>query len=525
MLTSTTPYRHALPDNLILKSISDPDDAERLALFNGQVFGQGVAQMTRSLILNHPSTRPEYWLYIEDEATEQIVSSLCLLPWQWRYEDVTLKAGEMGIVGTLETYRNRGLIRALDTRFKELLRDGEFDLSHIQGIPYFYRQFGYEYAMPLEPGWHLELHHIPDTLADTRYSFRRATADDIPALMRLYDEAARSLNVSTLRDADTWRFMLEHTAGTDLEGEIWLILDAVAQPIAYWRIASHGFGTGLIVSETSRLNIDAAHALLHQLKALAILRDKPGIRFNLPVTNDLLHVARTFGAQDRGTYAWQIHLVDVARLLRKLAPVLECRIDASLFAGFSQKVNLNLYRETFELHFERGKLLAVNNIGFREFDEIRIPPLLLAPLIFGYRSREELCYSHPDVSIGGQSQLLIDTLFPKLAERKDSLAGYTSGGEQQMCAIGRALMARPKLLLLDEPSMGLAPIFVEKIFEIVAEINAQGTPILLVEQNALMALDAASRGYVLETGKIALEGPAKELRQNEQVRKAYLGEE
>jgi len=117
------------------------------------------------------------------------------------------------------------------------------------------------------------------------------------------------------------------------------------------------------------------------------------------------------------------------------------------------------------------------------------------------------------------------TLFPRLAERKSQKAGTMSGGEQQMCAIGRALMARPKLLLLDEPSMGLAPIFVEKIFEIVKEINDQGTPILLVEQNALMALDAADRGYVLETGKIALEGPAKELRTNEQVRRTYLGEE
>ena len=115
-------------------------------------------------------------------------------------------------------------------------------------------------------------------------------------------------------------------------------------------------------------------------------------------------------------------------------------------------------------------------------------------------------------------------LFPRLAERRSQRAGTMSGGEQQMVAMGRALMARPKLLLLDEPSMGLAPIFVEKIFEIVAEINAQGTPILLVEQNALMALDAASRGYVLETGRIALEGPAKDLRDNEQVRKTYLGE-
>jgi branched-chain amino acid transport system ATP-binding protein len=114
-------------------------------------------------------------------------------------------------------------------------------------------------------------------------------------------------------------------------------------------------------------------------------------------------------------------------------------------------------------------------------------------------------------------------LFPRLAERRQQKAGTMSGGEQQMVAMGRALMARPKLLLLDEPSMGLAPIFVEKIFEIVQEINEQGTPILLVEQNALMALDAARRGYVMETGVIALEGPARDLRENERVRKAYLG--
>jgi branched-chain amino acid transport system ATP-binding protein len=115
------------------------------------------------------------------------------------------------------------------------------------------------------------------------------------------------------------------------------------------------------------------------------------------------------------------------------------------------------------------------------------------------------------------------SLFPRLAERKNQRAGTLSGGEQQMCAIGRALMARPKLLLLDEPSMGLAPIFVEKIFEIVREINEQGTPILLVEQNALAALDTADRGYVMETGTIVLADDAKELRQNEQVQKTYLG--
>jgi branched-chain amino acid transport system ATP-binding protein len=115
-------------------------------------------------------------------------------------------------------------------------------------------------------------------------------------------------------------------------------------------------------------------------------------------------------------------------------------------------------------------------------------------------------------------------LFPRLQERRNQKAGTMSGGEQQMCAIGRALMARPKLLLLDEPSLGLAPIFVERIFEIVKTINEQGTSILLVEQNALMALDAANRGYVMETGKIVLADTAAALKTNEEVRKTYLGE-
>jgi len=114
-------------------------------------------------------------------------------------------------------------------------------------------------------------------------------------------------------------------------------------------------------------------------------------------------------------------------------------------------------------------------------------------------------------------------LFPKMRERMKQHGGTLSGGEQQMLAIGRALMARPKLLLLDEPSLGLAPIVVENIFEIIQRINREGTTILLVEQNAQMALHIAHRGYVLETGAVTLEGPAKDLLENPKVRSAYLG--
>jgi len=114
-------------------------------------------------------------------------------------------------------------------------------------------------------------------------------------------------------------------------------------------------------------------------------------------------------------------------------------------------------------------------------------------------------------------------LFPRLKERVNQVAGTLSGGEQQMCAMGRALMAKPKLLMLDEPSLGLAPILVETIFQIVREINAQGTPVLLVEQNATKALEVAHRGYVLETGNIVQSGTGKELLASEDVQKAYLG--
>jgi branched-chain amino acid transport system ATP-binding protein len=122
-----------------------------------------------------------------------------------------------------------------------------------------------------------------------------------------------------------------------------------------------------------------------------------------------------------------------------------------------------------------------------------------------------------------QDYEMVFARFPRLRERRKQIAGTLSGGEQQMLAIGRTLMARPKLMLMDEPSMGLAPLLVKEIFEIIKEINKTGTTILLVEQNAHMALSIAHRAYVLETGRIVLEGPAKELAQNEQVRKAYLG--
>jgi branched-chain amino acid transport system ATP-binding protein len=134
-------------------------------------------------------------------------------------------------------------------------------------------------------------------------------------------------------------------------------------------------------------------------------------------------------------------------------------------------------------------------------------------------------YTRTDRAAIAQDLERVFTVLPRLKERHKQVAGTLSGGEQQMLAIGRALMAHPRLMLLDEPSMGLAPILVESIFDTIRAINKEGTTILLVEQNALMALSIASRGYVLQTGQIVLHDTAANLQQNEMVQKAYLGME
>jgi branched-chain amino acid transport system ATP-binding protein len=183
------------------------------------------------------------------------------------------------------------------------------------------------------------------------------------------------------------------------------------------------------------------------------------------------------------------------------------------------------------LYPDKGKIAydGVNLVG-KEADAIvrmgviHVPEgrRIFAPLTV----RENLemgAYTRHDKKEIEETMEWVFELFPRLKERAEQTGGTLSGGEQQMLAVARGLMAKPRLLLMDEPSMGLAPILVEEIFETIQEINQQGVTILLVEQNAHMALSVAHRGYVLETGVIQLEGTSQELRENPQVREAYLG--
>lgn len=418
MLHTTKPFREVLENELILKSVSTEDDIEHLATFNATIHDDELLDgMTRTLIVHHPSTHPQEWLFVEDPANGKIVSALCLIPWTLRYETVQLKAAEMAIVGTLPEYRHRGLIRMLNNRYKQLLDVGGYDLSHIQGIPYYYKQFGYEYALPLEGGWELGLHKIPDEVPSSAqgYTFQKATVADISLLDQLYNTAMSKLDISTLRDDAIWHYLIQQEANLQGIQETWLVQDKNQKSLGYVRIAKEGFGQGLIVDEASDFSHPATIAVLQWLKHIAIEREKPYIRLSMTECCPLISTARAWGAQLEGIYAWQIKFPDPARLLRHISPVLEQRVANSPFAEITQSVILNLYRQAYELIFENGHITAVNAVGFYDdATDIRIPPMQLIPLVLGYRSREELQAVYSDFSIKGQSQYLLDVLFPKM---------------------------------------------------------------------------------------------------------------
>lgn len=191
-------------------------------------------------------------------------------------------------------------------------------------------------------------------------------------------------------------------------------------------------------------------------------------------------------------------------LLRSLVGLVKPRLGSVLFEG-QELTHLQTHRIV-----QLG--IAVSPEGRRVFQNLTV----LENLELG-------AYNMAAAELPGQLEAIF-TLFPRLRERNLQLAGTLSGGEQQMLAFGRALMSRPKLVLLDEPSLGLAPLMVEEVFGAIREVNRKGATILLIEQNAMAALKIAHHGYVLETGNIALEGPGSVLLEDERVRKAYLGE-
>ena len=405
-------FERDLGDGLRLRSVRSAADRERVEGFNAAMHGEGVDLMARGLMTTHPDARPEHWLVVEDIATSEIVASLVLLPWTLRYESVALRSAEMGIVGTAEPYRRRGLQRRLNERFGQLMHDGGYVMSHIQGIGVFYRQFGYDYAMPLEADWRIEPYMIPNVDA-APYTFRPATDADIGQLARWYDEAAATLDISAVRDEQVWRYLLGFSTQTAMEGET-IVVESSGTPVGYLRLYRHGFGSGLIVGEVSRLPADAIPATLAWLKGIAAERDKPYIKLNLPTTSGLMEVAQAFGAHHVSTYAWQVRIPDVAAFLRVTAPVLEGRVARSAFAGTTRTFTLDLVKHSVRLAWQEGRLIDVVS-GPPADGDLRLLPHLAGPLMLGYRTLDELTHMFPDVGTHGMAAAFARTLWTPMS--------------------------------------------------------------------------------------------------------------
>ncbi|NLE45354.1 MAG: GNAT family N-acetyltransferase [Chloroflexi bacterium] len=404
-----------LGEGLTMCVATSQDDVERVAAFNGTVHNPGVAEMTRRLFTHHPNTRRSHLIYVEERGHGEVVSSLCLIPWTWRFEDVEIRVGEMGIVGTREDYRNRGLIRAQVNLFKRCLNDAGCLLSKIQGIPYFYRQFGYEYALPLEGGLRLEYRDVPDQPVVEGYSVRLATVEDAAALKQLYDEAAKGLDLTVARGVDIWHYLLTQTSGTDTAAEFWVVLGPSGRIEGYVKVPKHHFHDELFVNEASRLSFNAALAVFRHVAQLGQERGTPGIRLSLPEQSVLMRIARGLGCQDLGAYAWQIHIPSLSGLLRALGPILERRVSDSPFAGLSRDVTFSTYRETVLMHWVDGRLAGVHSTSGCDGDVcLRVPPLQAVVVLLGHRTVGELKDVYPDVGVSSTWRVLVDTLFPRV---------------------------------------------------------------------------------------------------------------
>lgn len=403
------PLYQPIADTFILRTPATAADLERVAAFNGSVHGPGLAGVTESLVTSFPDMGPDDLVYVEDSATGAVVSSLCLIPWQLAYGAATLNVGEMGIVGTAEQYRNRGLVRAQMPYFRRRLEAHACTISAIQGIPFYYRQFGYTYALPLEGGVRVDERSLPP-LPTHDYTFRPATLDDLALLERFYELAAQDLAIYARRSEATWRYMLGPQMQTELRAEWWMVEES-GRPAGYLRLPNSHFGDELAVYEVSQLPYTAALAALHQLQEWARQRGLPGVRLNLADSALLMQLARALGGHDLGRYAWQVAIPDLALFLTAIAPELERRLArAPQLDGWQGDLGISLYRSAATLHLAGGRVAV--SPGAPDPAALRSPPDAFTPLALGWRTLDELLHFFPDAQVEGHFRPLIEVLFP-----------------------------------------------------------------------------------------------------------------
>lgn len=411
-----------------IRRAESKDDGKRLHdLFQEVFHPEEVGVLAETMFHHLPGMTKENWFIAEEKATGRVVSAFALIPWAWEMEGVPLKVAEMGIVGTLEAHRGKGLMRLLNKEFNQALADEGYDLAVIQGIPGFYHRFGFHYAVEMENHINLHLAALPGKPESPCFDFRRAGVEDIPFLMAK-DEAYRgAYSIAVKRTEANWWYLFSESLKTEYGSEFWVMTDPKGEASHYFRIALNGFGKGLIVSEVSEgVDEGAAQEILSFCKGKALEGDKPYVRLNLHRESTLGKIARSMGAPESLPYAWQVKVVDKEAFLKRMAPVLERRLADSLFPSYTGTLRLNLFDSGIDLAWQDGKLHHIGPATGEDCDAMMsMTDDLFALLCLGHRSWQEIRHIRPDIfpdliyvdpavcPASGRTARLVDALFPK----------------------------------------------------------------------------------------------------------------
>ncbi len=371
------------------------------------VFGEeeGVDAMTRRLLERQPGFGLGNFLTVRHEG--KMVASLNIIPQTWSIGGIPLKVAEMGMVTTLPEYRKRGLQRTLNAHYDEYIAEGGFDLSVIEGIPFFYRQFGYEYTIPLDVEAEMPLSKIAYEKTPDIRPFRRS---DISKAVGLLGESQKKFLVHSVRPEAVWRAQEETGWQADwaFKG---FVLEERGEVVAYFRLSLKGDTIYLVeISNTNNRQADKILGFIRSYgEELGASRLVTRVSHSEPIIDELLKS----GGEAHKPYAWQVKIVDHKRVFENLAPLFTKRIADSRHRNLTDDIKINLYRQCLALNIVDGKVERVVPCEGLRKDEIRINPVVFPKLLLGAASREELEDDYPDVSVKPRYRELIDVLFPK----------------------------------------------------------------------------------------------------------------
>jgi predicted acetyltransferase len=378
-----------------------------------KVFGQevGADVLAKKLIDHHPEMTLDNFFVIKHVGT--MVSTLNLIPVTWSIGDVKLKIAEMGHVGTLPEYRGRGLIQKLVLDFLKTMEQQNFDLAVIEGIPYFYRQFGYDYALPLLEETRIRLDQIPDSKSNVR--IRLFTAKDVAEAMKLLEISQKKFYVHSIRSEAVWETQEKTHIASDPEPFQGYAVEEDGRLTGYFRIRENSKERELLLTEISEVDQLEARAIVDFLKEYGLKKGLTTLVANISYTEPFTEHLVSIGATKRlPTYAWQVRITDYLKIFQKLKPLLESRLAHSMYHTLTETLDFNFRRFTIRLNLQGGKIVDIQRLETGERSPIGLNPLVFVQLLMGYKSREELELSVPDMRIAVSHKNLIDVLFPKL---------------------------------------------------------------------------------------------------------------